>query len=479
MASQSSPVHARRIAQHYRATHCSPASPRTTSLPDQSGHIAVPNRPSFPPTPAPEQSLHTPSHWFAVASSRLGRPIEQRLDWFQNLCQIALQARKLGAGFVTAPGTTADAWVKHAAKLFRIPLRQLATSDPPLRDQQLVTHASRVYALWVRPKGNVARALHRKIDDAPETVWVAVPTLARKAAALNPTAHPATASHDLLARGAVAWLIPTFEPTPNSTHHDRSTPHAHPASPACPTSQSSVQSPLAAKVPAAPAFANRHPHSVGTSRLPLVRSHALPVAIPQTFPRELQRGEWLIHATRARSGPLPGQSNQQWATEVLLGGHHGRPWDSADILREILRRGILRATQLRRGDPPVVCFSRQSLTQFLARRTFRAHRGRWDAEPFGIAIQTAALKRFGACPVHYGPDWKSANLPDAERWRFQPHGRQQQWREEQEWRVPRAIPLNQLTPDQAIVFVPDTKSALHVLPFSRWAVMLTTHIAYT
>jgi hypothetical protein len=331
------------------------------------------------------------------------------------------RARQEEAGLIVAPGMASAPWVEEAARCFGVPLTILEPRPPATPDHAVVAAADRVFALWVRRGGQVSAALRARLKHDPEHVWVALQHRTRNDAA-----------PELLALGATGWLAAT----------DR-----------------------------------RQEPSLRAERSP--RQSDLPLLARSTsWPEGLAKGRWMLHATRARCGPLPWQRPSAWRTEVTLGGEGGEPWGPERVLMEILRRRLLCGSVLRRGDPPVVCFSRQSLPEFLTRRTFRAHRGRWDAEPYGLAVRETAVLRQGGRPVVYGNTWRESRLPAEERWRFQPSGRSYDWTREREWRIRGSFDLRLLEDDDAIVFVPDLSAAAAVAPVSPWRVILTGLVPY-
>jgi hypothetical protein len=207
--------------------------------------------------------------------------------------------------------------------------------------------------------------------------------------------------------------------------------------------------------------------------------------------------DWLIHCTRGRSGPWPGQSEAQFRDWLLLSVP--RPIDLSPLatLRRIVgQRHLIGGGATVRGGRPVVCFSAAPLVDVIARRTFRPHLGRWDAEPYGIAILCRAARCLGAEPVIYvDPDGKPQNRQDdgtsaeetrppvaadfrgpaeAEEppaaWRLQPCGQTFDWTVEREWRMPGEIDLRQLGPDEAIVFVARREEVAR-LDASPWPVV--------
>ncbi len=147
------------------------------------------------------------------------------------------------------------------------------------------------------------------------------------------------------------------------------------------------------------------------------------------------------------------------------------------MARILASQRILATNQLTRDHQPVVCFSQLPLTQLPERRVFRKHLGRWDFQPFGIAIDRESLAEMGAKPVIYGDEEVWASLGDQQRPFFQLESTRRQdidWREEQEWRLIGDVDLNRIGCDSAVVFVPSLPDAEVVAALSRWPIVCLT-----
>lgn len=341
--------------------------------------------------------------WYAVVSSRLGRPVEKRPRWFELLQRVVQQAIRDHAALSLVEETAAEPWVTRAAQLYGAATVRIRVDDRNERDRALVQLADRVYALRVRRGGRVENLLAERIRRDPASVRVAI------------WDEPQDAGANLVADGAVGWWL--------ATEQDGEPPRA---------------------------------------------TEEPPSAIWDESP--LGDGSWLVHCTRGRSGRWPWQREQQWRDEVLLGGEEGHALGPADVLRRILRDSLLRGSAVVTSAGPVVCFSAVRIEKLLARRTFRSHLGRWDYEPFGIAIRRSVIERMGGLPVVYADSWADSGLRGEERWRFQPCGKTFDWRSEKEWRVPGSVDLQSIAADDAVVFVGDERSARRLAALSRWPV---------
>jgi hypothetical protein len=161
----------------------------------------------------------------------------------------------------------------------------------------------------------------------------------------------------------------------------------------------------------------------------------------------------LVHCTRECSGPWPGQEHHDYLDDLIFdrpsGDHSVR-----NTLRRILSERRLRAVSRPvRGAAAAVSFTACPHQQLASRRTFRAHRGRWDFEPYGLAISRDWLLAQGARPVVYRDHSDlMGNDPFEQPARSQGSGCYD-WRTEQEWRHPGDIDLGSLPADSALVLV--------------------------
>ena len=147
-------------------------------------------------------------------------------------------------------------------------------------------------------------------------------------------------------------------------------------------------------------------------------------------------------------------------------------------LQRILQSGrIIARRQSAHDSVPVVCFSAVPLKQLLAQRTYRPHRTRWDAEPFGLCIRRDALKKLGARPAIYGDDAVRESLAIEDRLWFQPLTSTTRtstidWSVEQEWRLPGDLQLEWLGPDDAFIFVRASEDAEQLKNVGDWPIVV-------
>jgi hypothetical protein len=190
-------------------------------------------------------------------------------------------------------------------------------------------------------------------------------------------------------------------------------------------------------------------------------------------------GAWLVHCTRGRQAAWPGQSEEQFFDWLLLSAPQTADLSPLATLQRIVgQQHLVGSGRTTRSGRPVVCFSDRPLLDVVGQRVFRSHLGRWDAEPFGIAIRKAAAQRMGAQPViYFDPKRRSAQPPDLsiatnddQSWRLQPIGTTYDWTTEREWRLPGAMDLRQLGGDDAVVFVASDNQRSQIID-SKWPII--------
>src|SRR5690606_31189207 len=141
------------------------------------------------------------------------------------------------------------------------------------------------------------------------------------------------------------------------------------------------------------------------------------------------------------------------------------------LQRILTQRKLVGTSRTIPGQRAVVCFSALPLLEVIARRRFRPHLGRWDAEPYGLAIDLDAARRLGAQPVIYSDTGANGSrLPPEDCWRRQSRGRTFDWTAEREWRLPGTADLRLLPQSKAVVFV-DRDEEITRLPSTPWPVV--------
>jgi hypothetical protein len=189
--------------------------------------------------------------------------------------------------------------------------------------------------------------------------------------------------------------------------------------------------------------------------------------------------EWLLHWTRAATGPWPGETSEDFLNALILRTETADHSAVTTLLR-ILSEGILRASaEGIRGSFPVVAFTGVPLKEFRKRRVFRKHRHRFDFEPWGIAIRKNSLVSLGIRPVIYGDEEDWSSLKHEQRPFFQKatSGGATNNSEELEWRAIGDVHLSQFSTAEVCVFVDSADAARLVSLHSPWDVIVIPECA--
>lgn len=355
--------------------------------------------------------------------SRLPRLIDPQSTWLCGLRAALRRIRERGETLVFVDGTAGSEFVRRGAERLGIVLEKI-DADAQLPDQSLMAAAQRVVALAVRTNGNIHRELRERLTREGAVELVSVPGLQTQAV-----------REDLTSLGAALWEPPLPD-----------------------------QAPLLGCL-----------SDVASSR----RTASVYEVVP--FPAT---GDWafLSHTTRACSGPWPGESVVQYVDSILDGLPDADHSATAALERIVRERRLLASSRTIRGGHRVVCFTAVPLMELPRLRQFRTHRARWDFEPFGLCIRRSWLQEHGARPVIYGDESTWSDLSDGDRPYFQLAGQPAadsdqsphaiDWTTEQEWRHPGDLDLQDLPPDQALIFVPGADAAARLSAVSPWPITL-------
>jgi hypothetical protein len=190
-------------------------------------------------------------------------------------------------------------------------------------------------------------------------------------------------------------------------------------------------------------------------------------------------GDYLVHWTRRRDGPWPDQSEADFIDDLLLSRESESHSAFAALSRIVRQRRLIASAAGIRGETAVVSFSANSLSETTQRRTFRAHRGRWDCEAFGLCVRRDWLQVRGARPVVYGDDDRWQILSASERPFFQRRTTRSRrgakaidWSQEAEWRVPHDLDLSEAGRDDVVLFVSSADEARQLAAISPWPVLV-------
>ena len=300
-----------------------------------------------------------------------------------------------------------------------------AISRSPIPDAAVTAICDRLIALRVRDGGNLVQLLESRLSD-PEFPVASV------FLALGEDLNQRSLADRLLSRGAVGWYVA------ESAGSRR------------------------AEAP----FVQRQHTEEDCPSAPVLE------AVPEgTWP-------YLTHCTRRRRGPWPDESEEEFLDSLILdraGADHSA---IAALWRIVSTRRLIAASEVVRGDIPVVSLTAVPLGELPELRAFRSHLGRWDFEPYGICIRREWLEARGVRPVRYGDEALWRTLEPRERPYFQKAasvsstGRHLDWTVEQEWRHAGDLDLQPLSADDAFLFAPTREDACRLALISRWPIVL-------
>ncbi len=448
-----------------------------------------------------------PEPLVAIVGSHLGRPIERLSDLFQGLRQACRQATTAGQRMVIATTTAIGPYVQRAAELlggkttelqfppdsmsfdhwwqslhdgewddlfdlkpttcwgFVSPRYNTAPTLPdieatPIADRMIVHMSREIVALWVRPRSNTYRLLRAKLLHRHRTGRVRL--------LISKQLTNDVVRDDLLSLGAVGWHL---------------LPHAsakHVAAPASPPDVA-VLDDDGGSDDDGDSFDDTNHGDRRSAVLTHESTRDRDGAGESKYRREsdgmIPELTALIHCTRRRRGPWPGQAREDFLDELIWGEESSDRSAFAAISRIVRDQRLIAAPGVARGGRSVVCFTAVPLVELHRLRVFRPHRGRWDFEPYGIAISKSWLAEKGARQVRYVRDEQWSNIEPSEAAFCQTHQSLTKshnvidWTVEQEWRVVGDVSLTDVASDQAFVFVATLEEATQLQKQSRWPVI--------
>jgi len=393
-----------------------------------------------------------------IASSRLGRRLDEKPGWFQRLRQYCQQLDSEKQLLLVVSQTAAAPFVTRAAKLLDKPSLQATIIDSnrwkhwgqlfwdtalevnqpgywetcvspivtprrkpvnsnhlasiPAHDRTLISASDKVWICQLRPNGLLQQLVNRRLVSE----WSQPGSIQHHPSQLNIESHTTQQQY--------------FLPDNNSC-----------SVPALKRESSSV----------------RHVSETSILQLPW---------------------KYLSHWTRRQDGPWPDQNQNQWLDELILEDSDRDRSALASLKRIICQKQLLSSNSSIRGRHQVVCFTATPLLRWSSLRSYRPHRGRWDFEPYGLCIKRRWLEQAGAQPVIYGDDTDWQRLTSCQRPFFQHRfGRNASaasrwdWAIEQEWRCPQTLSLETLPCNAAFLFVPTQQEAETLATYSRWPVI--------
>lgn len=361
----------------------------------------------------------------AIVMSRMPRLIEPQATWLSGLRATLRRVHAQRSILLTAAGTAGADFVARGAQRLGIEARSLSdeTGAASSADQKLIEAAGTVFALGVRKEGTIHRLLTTRLQSGGRgVVLLDLPGL-----------QPDDMRRELQQAGAelwtpAIWYLGPFDDAQKMIADSLAEPSAR-----------------------------------------LIWFHPPPIFDGEPF---------LTHTTRACPGPWPRQSVEAYLDSVLDCLPHGYHSSRMTLARIVEQRLLIGSGRTIRGQFPVVSFTAVPFDKLAELRCFRAHRVRWDFEPFGVAIRRSWLQKRGARPVIYGTEETWNDLSAADRPFFQRLDDQANqpgaidWSAEQEWRFPGDVNLSELTADDAFVIVPTFEDAKALQPACPWPITL-------
>lgn len=398
----------------------------------------------------------------------MSKKLDLEEDWFDALRTLAVGLSSQNCFLVTSAGTTTDEFVRRIGQLFGIPILELIpfpkqpdqawlestqqkigelahrSSGLPTKitspqtypvyyksvaepgnqtndfkiDEILIRSACTTILLSVRKNGNVERAVRKRLSDShkPDSYHPLTRLLMNK----QLTAQPIEIS--LRELGAIGWWL-------------------------CPKKETGDSG----------------------SEFPT------PIDPILLTPTEIPTGEFLLHYTRRRVGPWPEQSRNEFLDDLIFSDCQKQRDELAALGRILTTRRLIGSNELTRDQRPVVCFSEIPVAELEAHRVFRPHLGRWDFEPYGIAIDRQYMQHLGAAKAIYANERDWEDLPSHQRPFFQIRTSSNQkidWQVEQEWRIVGDVDLEKIPRDLAFVFVKNNSDVKSISRLCRWPIVV-------
>ncbi len=408
--------------------------------------------------------------WVGIVSSRWGRDLATTAARFHLLKCHCEEAKTLGDGLLYAAGTTVAMYIEHVMS------RQGQTAlriDTPKDDRGSVTK-------WLqqlrRQKIPREEELSKRVSLSPaikspakETLDV-VPLRDRVVFALSDrlfAAHVRTGGHvDKLCRARLA--DPVWQSNSLTIYQGNAF----------------VEPEVAAQYLRLGARIHSIPYEPGAgvglrAQGTVPRSTVFPRQARLTSLPPTEGWAYLSHCTRKPLGSWPDEDHGEFLDQLLVGVNREPRTTLSALCRMLSTSRIIASHATVRGRFDVVSFTAVPVQELANLRVFRAHRGRWDFEPYGICIRRDWLVERGARPVIYGDndDWEE--LREMDRPFFQLHQSRSRrskqiidWTVEREWRHLGDLMLAQVPSDAAFVIVPTEADAQTIAALSRWPIAI-------
>jgi hypothetical protein len=161
-------------------------------------------------------------------------------------------------------------------------------------------------------------------------------------------------------------------------------------------------------------------------------------------------GDYLIHWTRARYGPWPGETKASFLNDLIHSGNRYCRSALATLTR-ILDEQRIRASSWRIArHQPVAAFTELSPIESIPLMRWRARWARWSFEPYGIAVHRDWAASLGVRPVRYvtEKEWPALS-PEEKPLCHRIGAKAGEWPAEREWRCLGDFDLSN-APDNAL-----------------------------
>ncbi|MFN3192434.1 MAG: hypothetical protein ACE361_18120 [Aureliella sp.] len=310
--------------------------------------------------------------------------------------------------------------------------RDQQETRPALQDRFATAFAERLVVLYLRPKGKLHGLVKRRLQREREKNLIPSVRLVfsrGEQGIKGDDSWTPNTTDGLLSEGAVGWYVSAPE-EPRQTIPI-----------ACPTT--SLNQPVLQPMMRMDRFASRS---------------------STTWP-------FLAHCTRGSVFVSPDESENSSHFRYWIEGYQQSFSPLETLCRIATERRLLGSHLTKRSRFRSISFSACRLPELLERRTFQSHLGRWDWEPYGFLIDATALRTIGARPVRYGTESEFRGMPAEEQPFFQPHGKSQQWEQEQEWRLPGDLPLDALPRNKVFLFCSTQREATKLASQFPWTVL--------
>ena len=419
-----------------------------------------------------------------LASSRLGRSLDDIPSWFDALRTAAARLSGEPFAMITADGTTTDRYLGRISELWGFEIyrfaefpdlakglpvshpdhcvyydraRWIETDEPvkgkPAADYPLSEFADLMLVLRASQKGTIQEAARIRLNSQSINPEQQTRVL------IDKTLTPPKLTSELLDLGATGWhllqpgplLSDSFEQLEVDKPAEKSTPQRRPFM----LQKKNATLPVKISSDANNAgisTRNRsdgHPDRSDT----LSQQRQTPTRIVSI--EDVTLTSFLHHWTRRCHGKWPDQTENDYLDDLIFGSTDSDHSPFHALCRILNTKSLLASDKWTRDNTPVVSWTEVPLKEFPNRRVFRQHLARWDFEPYGISIRKKTLITSGCRPVQYGDESDFASLAPECRAFFQlrqsSDGRID-WTLEQEFRHPGNLDLGQCEASEVSVF---------------------------